>query len=58
MNFANTEDPVLRIIRQYKNHLSILALNAKFKGKQYSFQPFSKSEIKKEALNLDYTKAC
>ena len=58
VNFEKIEDPVLRVIEQYKNHPSILAINAKFKGKQFSFQPFSISEIKKEMLNLDNSKAC
>ena len=58
VNFEQIEDPVLRVIEQYKNHPSISAINAKFKGKQISFQPFSKSEIKKEILNLDNCKAC
>ena len=58
MNFEQIEDPVLRVIEQYKNHPSILAINANFKGKQFSFQLFSKSEIKKEILNLDNSKEC
>ena len=58
MNFEQIEDLVLQVIEQYNNHPSILAINADFKGKQFSFQPFSKSEIKKEILNLDNTKAC
>ena len=58
MNFEQIEDPVLRVIEQYKNHPSILAINVKFKGKQFSFQPFSKTEIKKKILNLYNCKAC
>ena len=58
MNFEQIEDPVLRVIERYKNHPSILAINAKFMGKQFSFQPFPKSEIKKEILNLDNSTAC
>ena len=57
VNFEQIEDPVLRVIEQYKNHPSIFAINTKFKGKQFSFQLFSKLEIKKEILNLDNSKA-
>ena len=35
-----------------------MVINAKFKGKQFSFQPFSKSETKKGILNLNNSKAC
>ena len=58
LNFEQIEDPVLRVIEQCKNHPSILVINAKFKGKQFPFQPFSKSETKKGILNLDNSKAC
>ena len=36
VNFEQIEDPILRVIEQYQNHRSILAVNAKFKGKQFS----------------------
>ena len=58
VNFEQFEDPVVQVIEQCKNHPSILFINAKFKGKQFSFQPFSKSETKKGILNLDNSKAC
>ena len=38
--------------------MNFKAINAKFKGKQFSFQPFSKTEIKMEILILDNSKAC
>ena len=38
VNFEQVKDPVLRAIEHYKNHLSILAINAKFMEKQFSFQ--------------------
>ena len=38
---------------QYKNYPSILFIDVKFIRKKFSFQPFSKSKIKKEILNLD-----
>ena len=58
VNFEQIEDPVLQIIEQYKNHPSILAINGKFNGKQFYFQPFSKPEIKQKILSLDNSKAC
>ena len=36
---------------------NILAINAKFMGNQFSLQSFSKSEIKKQNLNLDSSKS-
>ena len=48
MNFEKIEDPILLLIEQYKNHPSILAINANFTGNQFSFQYFSESEIKRE----------
>ena len=57
-NFERTEDPNLRVIEQYKNHPSILSINAKFMGKQFQFQSFLQSKIKKEILNLAHSKAC
>ena len=58
VNFEQIEDPVLRVTEQCKNHPSILAINSKFMRKQFSFQPFPKSKIKKKILNLDNSKAC
>ena len=55
---VNFEDPILLVIEQHKNHPSILTINAKVMGKQFSFQYFSKSEIKKEILNLGDSRAC
>ena len=51
------EDPILRIIKQYKNHPSVVAINEKKLNKQFSFKYIPKSDIKKEILNLDVSKA-
>ena len=51
------EDPILRIIEQYKNHPSVVAIDKKKLNKQFSFEFMPKSDIKKEILNLDVSKA-
>ena len=51
------EDPILRIIEQYKNHPNVVAINEKNLNKQFSFEYIPKSDIKKEILNLDVSKA-
>ena len=51
------EDPILRIIEQYKNHPSVVAINEKHLNKQFTFEYIPKSDIKKEILNLDVFKA-
>ena len=51
------DDPILRIIEQYKNHPSVVAINEKNLNKQFSFEYIPKSDIKKEILNLDVSKA-
>ena len=51
------EDPILRIIEQYKNHPSIVALTEKKLNKQFSFEYIPKSDVKKEILILDVSKA-
>ena len=52
-----TEDPILRIIEQYKNHPSVVAIKKKYLNKQFSVQYIPKSGVKKEILNLDISKA-
>ena len=42
------EDPILRIIEQYKNHPSIVAINKKKMNKQFSFQYIPKSDVKRK----------
>ena len=37
--------PILRIIEQYKNHPSIIAINNQNIGRRFSFQEITKSEI-------------
>ena len=51
------EDPFLCIIEQYKNHPSAVAINKKKINKQFSFKYIPKSDVKKEILNLDVSKA-
>ena len=51
------EDPILRIIEQFKNHPSVVAINKKKLNKQSSFEYIPKSDVKKEILNLDVSKA-
>ena len=52
------EHPILRIIEQYKNHPSIIAINNQNMDRRFSFQEIKKSEINQEILNLDSSKAC
>ena len=56
MEIDHIEDPILRIIEQYKNHRSVIALNEKNLNKQFSFEYIPKSDIKKQILNLDSSK--
>ena len=51
------EDPILRIIEQYKNHPSIVAINENNLAKQFSFKYIPKSDVEREILNLDVSKA-
>ena len=51
------EDPILRIIEQYKNYPSIVAINDKNLNKQFSFEYIPKSDVEKEIVNLDVSKA-
>ena len=51
------EDPTLRIIEQYKSHPSVVATNEKNLIKKFSFEYIPKSDVKKEILNLDVSKA-
>ena len=52
------EHPILRIIEQYKNHPSIIAINNQIMDKRFSFQEITKQEINQGILNLDNSKAC
>ena len=49
---------ILRIIEQYKNHPSIIAVNNQNMDRRVSFKKITKSEINLEILNLDSSKAC
>ena len=51
------EDPILRIIEQYKNHPSIVAIKEKKLNKQFFFEHIPKSDVEREILNLDVSKA-
>ena len=47
------EDPILRIIEQYKNHPSIIAIKEKKLNKQFFFEHIPKSDVEREILNLE-----
>ena len=51
------EDSILSIIEQYKSHSSIVAINKKKLNNQFSFEYIPKSDIKRQILNLDVSKA-
>ena len=53
----HTENPILRIIEQYKNHPSIVAIKENNLSKQFSFKYIPKSDVEREILNLDVFKA-
>ena len=50
-------DEILRIVKQYKNHHSIAAIKNENLSNQFTFRSILRSEIKKEILNLDISKA-
>ena len=52
------EHPILRILEQYKNLPSMIAINNQNMDRRLSFQEIKKSEINQEILNLDSSKAC
>ena len=49
----HTEDSILRIIEQYKNHPRVVTINEKIWNKQFSFEYIPKSDAKKEILNFE-----
>ena len=49
---------ILRMIEQYKNYPSIIAINNQNMDRRLSFKEITKSEINLEILNLDSSKAC
>ena len=52
------EDPILRIIEQYKNYPSVVAINEKKLNKQFFFKYIPKSDVEREKnLNLYVSKA-
>ena len=54
----NIEDPTLKAIEKYKNHSSILTIEAKYKGKNnFSFTEVTRQNIKKEIYDLETKKA-
>ena len=57
MEIDHIEDPILRIIEQYKNNPSIVAINENNLAKQFSFKYIPKSDVEREILNLDVSKA-
>ena len=57
VKIEHIEDTTLRITEQYKNDPNVVALNKKKLSKQFSFEYILKSDVKKETLNLDVSKA-
>ena len=53
----HTEYLISHIIEQYQNHPSVVAINEKKLNKQFSFEYIPKSDVKKEILNLNVSKA-
>ena len=51
------DDEILRIVEKYKNHPSVVAIKNKNFNSQFSSRTITKSEIYKEILNLDISKA-
>ena len=51
------EDPVLKANEKYKNYPSIKAIKERNINKVFKFQSISRSDIKKEILSLDSSKA-
>ena len=52
------EDPTLKAIVKYKNHPSILTIQAKYKGKnKFSFTEVTTQDIEKEIFDLETKKA-
>ena len=54
----NIQEPVLKAIVNYRNHLSILATGEVCKKPRFSFRCVDKGEILKNILNIDASKAC
>ena len=57
VNIDHIEDPIARSVKQYKNHPSIIAIKSKSTNKYFKFNSISKTEIEKEIVNLDSSKA-
>ena len=58
VNIDHIEDPIARLIEQYKNNPRIFAIKSKSTNKYFKFNSISKAEIEKEILDLDSSKAC
>ena len=58
-NTNDIDDPELRVIEKYKNHLSIklIKTNKENKNVGFRFQEIQETEIENELKNLDYSKA-
>ena len=57
ITFDHIDHEILRVVEKYKNHPSVVAIKNKNVNSQFSFRPITKSEIYKEILNLDISKA-
>ena len=56
-SFSPEEDPLLRIIRKYQNHLRTKLIKAKNKSQTFKFRQTNIDVIKKSIENLDPKKA-
>ena len=56
-SFNHFDDEILCIVGKYKNQPSVVAIKNKNIQSQFSFRPIPKTEIYKEILNLDISKA-
>ena len=59
-NLPNIDDPILKVIVKYENHLSILRIKNYMKEKDlyFSFEFLDKPKVSKEKNKLDRKKAC
>ena len=58
VNGDHIEDPIAKLIEQYKNHTSIVTIKSKTANKYFKFNSILTAETEKEILNLGSSKAC
>ena len=57
INTENVEDPVLKAKMKFLNNPSIKAIKGRFPRNRFSFNKVTKSDIRKEKINLNNVKA-